>query len=399
MAVPNWQVKALCFSTMAVEGYGLQLAGVAAIGIRKDLDLSPTQMGLFFSIASVGLAIGAAAGGALANRLSRRSILIGSLALFGIASIATVTSNGFSILLLFRLFGGLALGAVLSNIIALASDSSPPGRQYSGVTIAYAGTPLGGAIVASLAVWFGPGGWQTLFILNGVSGLVVALFFFGLSEGKGLSRSCEGNATFDRSEAGLFSGWDQTKRTLALWMVVGGTALILYLILNWLPLVLADSGLSVKSATAAQIAFTSVGILSGLTVGRALERFEQRIVFSVLFICLFILFLTLSLGPPRTWLLFLEVGGLGLTVNALQGACYSLAPPLYPQKTRAVGVGAAVASGRVGSIIGPLMGAGLVSLHLGPQGVFLGLLPAAAVTGICAIYLVTKHAVPKRALR
>ena len=74
----------LCFLVALMEGLDLQAAGIA-----QAFALDKMQMGWIFSAGILGLLPGALVGGMLADRYGRKRILISSVALFGLFSLAT----------------------------------------------------------------------------------------------------------------------------------------------------------------------------------------------------------------------------------------------------------------------------------------------------------------------
>lgn len=62
---------------------------------RRAFALDKMQMGWIFSAGILGLLPGALVGGMLADRYGRKRILIGSVALFGLFSLATAICTGF----------------------------------------------------------------------------------------------------------------------------------------------------------------------------------------------------------------------------------------------------------------------------------------------------------------
>src|SRR3954467_12559915 len=72
---PNVNVTvALCLLCAVLEGFDIQAMGVAAPRLVPEFGLSPKQMGLVFSISNIGLVIGAAFGGWLADRVGRKPV-------------------------------------------------------------------------------------------------------------------------------------------------------------------------------------------------------------------------------------------------------------------------------------------------------------------------------------
>ena len=78
-----------------MEGLDLQATGIAAGGIAQAFALDKMQMGWIFSAGILGLLPGALVGGMLADRYGRKRILISSVALFGLFSLATAIAWDF----------------------------------------------------------------------------------------------------------------------------------------------------------------------------------------------------------------------------------------------------------------------------------------------------------------
>ena len=120
----RFRTIALCFLVAVLEGYDIQAIGVAAPRLAPALGLSPDQLGLIFSISNIGLVIGALGGGWLADRLGRRTVLVASVIVFGVFTLATLLVTGFVDLFIVRLLTGFGLGAAMPNMMALAAEVS-----------------------------------------------------------------------------------------------------------------------------------------------------------------------------------------------------------------------------------------------------------------------------------
>ena len=136
----------LCFMVALMEGLDLQAAGIAAVGMAQAFALDKMQMGWIFSAGILGLLPGALVGGMLADRHGRKRILLGSVLLFGLFSLATALAWSFPTLLLARLLTGVGLGAALPNLIALTSEAAGSRFRGRAVSLMYCGVPIGAAL-------------------------------------------------------------------------------------------------------------------------------------------------------------------------------------------------------------------------------------------------------------
>lgn len=140
----------LCFMVALMEGLDLQAAGIAAVGMAQAFALDKMQMGWIFSAGILGLLPGALVGGMLADRHGRKRILLGSVLLFGLFSLATALAWSFPTLLLARLLTGVGLGAALPNLIALTSEAAGSRFRGRAVSLMYCGVPIGAALAVAL---------------------------------------------------------------------------------------------------------------------------------------------------------------------------------------------------------------------------------------------------------
>lgn len=158
----------LCFLVALMEGLDLQAAGIAAGGIAQAFALDKMQMGWIFSAGILGLLPGALVGGMLADRYGRKRILISSVALFGLFSLATAIAWDFPSLVFARLMTGVGLGAALPNLIALTSEAAGPRFRGTAVSLMYCGVPIGAALAATLGFAGANLAWQTVFWCSAV---------------------------------------------------------------------------------------------------------------------------------------------------------------------------------------------------------------------------------------
>src|ERR1700733_8035329 len=162
----------LCLIVALLEGLDLQSPGIAAPRMAREFHLAVAQMGWAFSISALGLLPGAAIGGRLADKLGRKRVLMLSVALFGIFSIATTQVWDLDSLLAARFLTGLGLGAAMPNLIALCSEAAAPHQRSTAVGAMYCGMPFGAALSAVIGIISqSDAGWRHIFYVGGVGPL------------------------------------------------------------------------------------------------------------------------------------------------------------------------------------------------------------------------------------
>jgi AAHS family 3-hydroxyphenylpropionic acid transporter len=267
---------ALCLLAAFCEGMDLQAAGVAAAGIGLQFKPAPGVMGNFFAASTLGLFIGAMLGGRIADRVGRRLVLIFSIIAFGLFSLLTAFAWDMRTLIWARFFTGLGLGGALPVVMTLVPEASRAERRTANTAVAFAGMPTGGAIVSAIALYAGSTQWHLIFIIGGILPLALGLAMLML-----LKESPEFTALLAAKQrtsgttpqVGKFLqvfAQGRTSQTLLLWISFFLALIILYLLLNWLPTLLKDNGMTGQQAAFAQIIFNAGGAIAALSMGRLL---------------------------------------------------------------------------------------------------------------------------------
>jgi AAHS family 3-hydroxyphenylpropionic acid transporter len=379
----------LCFLAAMCEGIDLQTAGVAAAGIRQEFHPDNQMLSYFFSAGTLGLFIGAIVGGCLADRIGRKSILVVSILVFGLFSLITPLAWNIETLTWARFLTGFGLGGALPNLVSIGSENAPPARRNVYVTMIYSGTPLGGAIASFASLLTPAAHWSWIFIVGGIVPLIVApMIGVWLEESQRFHRLKSDSSGAGDGAPGLlaFLADGRGARTLLLWVSFFLALLTLYLLLNWLPSLLAASGVGKSQVGIAMIGFNSGGFLAARFIGTHLETQMRHRGVLLAFIGTPLLLL-LAQATGQRWAVALLIAVLGAAVLASQAVLYAYAPLCYPTRVRGTGMGFAVAMGRIGSIAGPLLGGSLVSSGRTPSQVLTGLLPIVCLGSVCAIAL------------
>ncbi|EFB2833890.1 3-(3-hydroxy-phenyl)propionate transporter MhpT [Escherichia coli] len=373
----------LCFLVALMEGLDLQAAGIAAAGIAQAFALDKMQMGWIFSAGILGLLPGALVGGMLADRYGRKRILIGAVALFGLFSLATAMAWDFPSLVFARLLTGIGLGAALPNLIALTSEAAGSRFRGTAVSLMYCGVPIGAALAATLGFAGANLAWQTVFWVGGVVPLIlVPLLMRWLPE----SAVFAGEKQAASPLRALFAPATATA-TLLLWLCYFFTLLVVYMLINWLPLLLVEQGFLPSQAAGVMFALqmASGTLMLGALMDKLRPMTMSLLIYSGMLASL------LALGTVSSFSgMLLAGGGAGLFATGGQSVLYALAPLFYSTQIRATGVGTAVAVGRLGAMSGPLLAGKMLALGTGTVGVMVASAPGILVAGLAVFILMSR---------
>ena len=379
----------LCFLVAVLEGFDIQALGVAAPRLAPELGLDAAQMGWLFAIGSLGILCGAAIGGRIADRFGRKPVFAASVLVFGAFTLAMPWGASFESLLVLRGLAGLGFGAALPNMMAMAIEISPPSRRSFTTAAMFCGLPLGGAL-AALVTRLLPEGfdWRVLFYLGGALPLLlVPAIIFLMTETHRPGKS-EASDSFPVLDALFAEG--RAPATLLIWVALLPTMLMLYLMLNWLPTLVVAQGVDRSVAPLAALWFNLGGMLGGLLIAPLVDRVGFRWPITLAFVVLVGVLFVLSMSSSGTVILAFS-GIAGFLLLGANYAFYGVAAAIYPATARGTGSGAAVAVGRVGSVIGPLVAGALMGQGGSAGDVILWLVPCAAVAAI-AVFALARYA-------
>jgi AAHS family 4-hydroxybenzoate transporter-like MFS transporter len=282
--------------------------------------------------------------------------------------------------------------------------------MFSGFSI---GAAVGGFVAAGLISRFG---WQAVFITGGLLPLVTSLFLLKLPESirflvlkggenqriaKYLGRVAPdvpvSPATMfvvtEPHKAG-FVLWKlftegRWRFTPLLWLVFFMSLLDLYFLNSWLPTVINDSGIALETAIIITAMFQVGGAVAAFVLGRFFDvkASYRSLAWTYLGACACV-FLIGYAGTSVPFL-YVAVFAAGFCVVGGQTGANSLAAESYPTAVRSTGVGWALGVGRIGSIVGPLVGGMLLSSQVSVRQVFWAaaippVIAAAAALGVSA---------------
>ena len=390
----GFQVRLMVWIALAmlVEGYDMQVVGYAAPGILHDWGVSKASFGAVFGVGMVGYMAGALLLSNLGDRVGRRILVVAGVFEFGLLTVACAYAQPPMEMTVLRLLAGVGLGGAIPNAIALAAEYAPSSQRATRVAVVFAfytiGAAAGGFLAAGLLPRFG---WPSLFHAGGWSALllsVVLLFalpesarFMALS-GQGGERllgilrqlspgldlpagtivTAREERRETRSVAELFRG-GLLPVTVLLWAAYICNMVALHFMTSWLPTVIAASGLGLASASVTTGLFQGGVTVGSLVAGRLLDR---RGILPLGLLFLFAVPVVIAIGEAEgsVPLTMLVVTAAGVCIAGGQCGINALVTTLYPTEIRSTGAGWALGIGRIGSILGPVLGGFLISFDL-----------------------------------
>ena len=408
--VGGFQIKLLfiCAAVLFLDGFDTQAIGYVAPALAKEWHLGKGALGPVFSAGLFGLMIGALIFGPLADRVGRKRIIIFSTVAFGIGAFATAFAQDVTTLMTIRFLTGLGLGGAMPNAVALTSEYNPHRRRATMVMIMFCGFSIGAALGGLLAADLIPRlGWRSVFIVGGIAPLLLvpALAWrlpesvrFLATTGRAPARVTEllkrispntvfaPNARFIVQEVHLAGipvvhlfREGRAAVTLLLWVVFFMSLLDLYFLASWLPTVIHDLGATVSLAVVIGSLLQVGGVVGTFALGSVIDRFSFRALALVYFGAVFAVGAIGQLGHSAV-LVSIAIFAAGFCVVGGQIAANALTAGFYPTSVRASGVGWALGIGRIGSIVGPLVGGVLLAEKWSTSAVFI----AAAAAALCA---------------
>ncbi len=388
-----YAVAGIGFLVAMVDGYDtLMLAFIAPL-ISKEWALLPQTVGEIFASSYTGAALGATAIGIAADRFGRKAMLLASLGLVGVFTMLCAGSANPAQLMMLRAVAGLGLGGALSTSIALIAENAAVHQRRAIVTRMFLGFPVGaivgGAVTAGVMSSLG---WRGVFLGGGVCALLlIPLVAFGVTESASGARTAS-RVHSRRPLTELVSGgraWSTVLFCVGVFLML----LTSYFLVSWIPTVLTLNGMSPGHAAMAAVVINCGGIVGTLILSFIIGR-KSPLASVVGCLCSGAILIAL-LGHGIVWpgnAKFLLVFAVGLLIIGAQGCIPALGVHLYPASVYGTAGGLSVACGRLGSIIGPLVGGYLVSAKLGWSRLFL----LAAVPAISAAIAMTALALTRQ---
>ncbi|MBX7430716.1 MFS transporter [Mycobacterium sp. Y57] len=384
-------VVALSTLALIFDGYDLVVYGTVVPVLLADPGqigaLSPEQAGALGSYALIGVMVGALTAGAVGDRIGRRRVILVNLAWFSAGMGFTAVANSTATFGLCRFLTGIGVGALVATVGALVAEFAEPHQRNRLNAVVYSGVPAGGVMAALLALLFADGAqWRVLFAIGALPFFVLLpLAIWKLPESpQWLQTRGAAAATPTPAAAAPIAdvrdshiGYAALVRRPLAWPtallgIMSFVGLLLTYGLNtWLPQIMQDNGYGKAYSLMFLLVLNLGAIVGGLVASYVADRrggAQQVIATTFVLAAVMLILLPLGLALP---VLLVAVAVAGVGTIGTQVLIYGMVSNYYPTRARAAGVAWCAGFGRLGGIIGPIIGGLLVGAGIGGTAAFL----------------------------
>lgn len=408
-------VVAICFAINMIDGMDVLILSYIAQALSADWHIRADELGVVLSAGLAGMAAGGLLIAPLADRFGRRRIILAALLMMTVAMFVTATATSIAGLIAGRFMVGMGIGTVLAAMAALTAEYAPARHRTFAVAFLQAGYPIGatmtGFVVAALLPHHG---WQTMLLGSAIiCAIALPIVFLALPESidfllrtqprNALARVNRLRRAMRRPELetlppiepvaiqhagvrGLFAE-GRAPATLLLWLAIILGFMTLYFVISWIPRLAIEAGLATTDAIYAGATY-NIGAFAGISaIGLAAARIDLRkLIFG--FMAMAAVALTLFGAVAMPLAATLGVAFLiGLFVQGGFNGLYPLAASLYPPETRGTGIGWAMGIGRIGAVVGPMLGGALLAAHASLGLIFGVFAVPMLLAGLCVVLI------------
>src|SRR5258708_3949513 len=357
----------IAFTLVMIDGYDMFIVSFVAPLIAHDLHLAPNNLGAVFAAGLAGSMLGGLTLGAAADRVGRRPVLIGALLFAGIMTVLCSQAASFGSFASLRFLTGFGLGGLLAAVVPLIAEYFPAERRNQAVTSMFIGYPLGAVVGGIVTAVLIAHGWRSLFIGTGTVTLLLlplALLMketFASKLDKLEHEKEDGILGTKLSILELFTEgrlWTTLTTSFGIFCLL----LLTYLLNSWTPLIAVRLGFKPQTAAMCGV-FLNLGcVVVALSSMLWVRRFGVFRLAAMMVSVGSLGIAAIGFAAHAAASLFLALFIVGVLVIAARQNSPALPVQLYPRRMRASGAGLQFAAGRLGSILGPLIGGLLFSL-------------------------------------
>ncbi|MEU4340843.1 MFS transporter [Nocardia sp. NPDC023852] len=243
--------------------------------IRSEYGFGLQESGLLATGFTLGMALAGLPAGYLVDRFSRKTVLVVSIVIYSLGTLATTLASDWVDMSAYRIFSGFGEGMQSAALFAAvgAFFNHRRGLAFGALGVAFGvGNFLGPLVGVHLATTYDT--WRAPFVVFGSFGLVAALIAVFAVSRRMTERVVEATvstATFDYMPA---SPYNRNSIALAISTAIGGV--VIYGVLGLYPTFLINQLHYTRADSALALSFVGFGGVAGLLGGWLGDRVDQR---------------------------------------------------------------------------------------------------------------------------
>ena len=394
----NWVAFVIC-TALLFDGYDLVIYGTVLPGLLADPgqigQFDVATAGLLGSWALIGVLVGSLICGAVGDFFGRRRLMLLGIAWFSVGMFITALTTTVPAFGAMRFITGLGLGVVIASAGATMAEFAPAGRRQFYNAIVYSGVPAGGVVASVLGILFHESlGWRGLFIIGALP-LVILLPIawrklpesprWLLSRGREEEAIAAAKRTgvplleerviLDTGAAPQKSGFAAVfSKQFALASILLGLMsfcglLLTYGLNTWLPKIMEGYGYGRTYSLFFPLALNLGAVAGGLVASRLADKSGPQRVIATTFGLATISLVLMTFNFPLPMLFtFIAVAGVGTL--GTQVLIYGFQSNYFTTNARAAGVAWCASVGRLGGVLGPIIGGWLAAAGIGGSTAF-----------------------------
>ncbi len=305
-------VMAILFLGWLVESYDIGLTGSVLPSLKGVYHLGTGLESVVSISASVGIVLGIAPAGWLADRFGRKRVMIAGTVTYSVLTCLTGLAGGIATVIVLRVLAGIAMGAVFPLPYAYGAELCPPSIRGRFTGIADSFLSIGYFVSPLLALLLIPSvtndtGWRVMFFLGALPLVFALLAWRYVPESprwyEARNRRADSDRVLNAIEARVRAETGRPlpppvprsaaeapaggsardllsrryrRRSVMLWTTFGGIFFVFYSIQTFMPTVVSSMGFSLTSAFVFTAVIVGISIPGKLLEAWLVERWGRR---------------------------------------------------------------------------------------------------------------------------
>jgi benzoate transport len=366
----------------ALDGFDVLSISFASPGIAREWGIDRAALGFVLMMELLGMGLGSVLLGGVADRIGRRRMLLGCLAVMTVGMFMAAKATGVYELCVWRVFTGVGIGGMLAATNAVAAEFSSSRRRGLSVSLMAIGYPIGAVIGGSFAaLLLQQGDWRVVFQFGAAAtALFIPIVFLLVPESiawlcqrqpvgalaninRSLARMGHAAVTTlatvstearTRSVTDIFSA-NMLRVTVLTTLAYFLHITTFYFILKWVPKIVVDMGFTPSAAAGVLVWANAGGATGGAVLGLLSLRFGLKHLTMLVLVMSTIMVAVFGRGQATLAQLSLICAITGFFTNAGVVGLYGIMAQVFPTHVRATGTGFTIGIGRAGSMLAPII--------------------------------------------